>query len=96
MDPVARVVTPVGALFFVRRVFGGFSLDKVTVEPKFECLSSGKPFTVKFSGRSGAFSGLGGQVEVNSLVLKVQGLRFVNSGFYATTYMRRSKVTESS
>ena len=33
---------------------------------------------------------------VNSLVLEVQDLRFVNLKVFSTTYRRRSKVTESS
>lgn len=50
--------------------------------------------TVELS--AGIFSDLDGQEQVNSLVLEVQDLRFVNLRLYSTTYTRRSKVTESS
>ena len=52
--------------------------------------------TVELSGGTGIFSDLDGQEQVNSLVLEVQDLRFVNLRLYSTTYTRRSKVTESS
>lgn len=51
-------------------------------------------------GGTGIFSrsDLDGQEleHINSLVLEVQELRFVNLKVYSITYMRRSKVTESS
>ena len=78
----------------VDRVFGSFAmLDEVAVVPKFQPLIS---FMVEFLGESGIFSGLGGQIQVNSLVLEFSRLRLVNLGLYPTTYVRRSNVTESS
>ena len=62
---------------------------------KFEQLASGA-ITIKLSDRSSNFSGLGGRLQVNSLVLEIQALRFANLEFYPRTYVRRSKVTESS
>ena len=58
---------------------------------------SGTTLTVEDSGgtASGIFSDFNGQEKDISLVLEVQELRIVNLK-YSITYMRRSKVTESS
>ena len=87
--PLANTVVTVGAL-------QRSSLDEATVVLQFERLPLATSLTVEFSGGTGFSSDFGGQEHVNSLVLEVQELRFVNLEFCLTTYVRRSKVTESS
>lgn len=74
MDPAARTEVGVRAPSCACSVFGGFWLE-VIVAAKFEQLPSGVSPTVNFASGSGIFSGLG-QVQVNSLVLKFEELRF--------------------
>ena len=77
MGPPAKTVV---ALFVVGFVVGRFLLDEATVVLLFdsEGLPSGTTLTIELSGGTGFFSDVGGQEQVNSLVLEVQELRFLD------------------